>query len=251
MRKPVIGVLGSARDADSVFPQQVAEESNLRAIAEVTGALPVVIAASPAITDIAALLDIVDGILLSGARSNVHPRWFGAEPDGMFEPYDEPRDALAISLIEACVQLSVPLLGICRGMQEMNVAFGGTLHADISTLPGRLDHRTARLPGGQVHADPDVVFAARHRVDFIPDGTFARLLGTTSIRVNSLHRQCILVPGKRIVLEGKAEDGTIEAISIADAPALAIGVQWHAEWDAQRNPVSRALLQALADAAKA
>ena len=130
----------------------------------------------------------------------------------------------------------------------MNVAFGGTLHPEIRDLPGRMNHRAPRLESGEVHPDPQVVFADRHEVHFRPDGPFARLFGSTTIRVNSLHGQGILEPGERIIVEGVAEDGTIEAISVADAPSLALGVQWHAEHDPQTNSFNRVLFEAFGTA---
>ena len=151
---------------------------------------------------------------------------------------------MALALIEACVERGVPLFGICRGLQEMNVAFGGSLHPEIRELPGRMNHRMPRLENGEIHPDPTVVFADRHEVQLAPDGAFAKLLGCETIRVNSLHGQGILEPGKRVVVEGIAEDGTIEAIRIADAPAFALGVQWHAEYDPQTNPINKALFEA-------
>jgi putative glutamine amidotransferase len=145
----------------------------------------------------------------------------------------------------------VPLFGICRGLQEMNVAFGGSLHPEIRELPGRMNHRMPRLENGEVHPDPEVVFADRHEVRLLADGAFAKLLGCEAIRVNSLHGQGILELGNRVVLEGIAEDGTIEAISIADAPAFALGVQWHAEYDPQTNPINKALFKAFGAAISA
>jgi putative glutamine amidotransferase len=126
----------------------------------------------------------------------------------------------------------------------MNVAFGGSLHPEIRELPGRMNHRMPRLENGEIHPDPNVVFADRHEVRLARNGVFARLLGSEAIRVNSLHGQGILEPGKRVVVEGVAEDGTIEAISIAEAPAFALGVQWHAEYDPQTNPINRTLFEA-------
>jgi putative glutamine amidotransferase len=248
MRRRVVGVIGNAYRFENRFATQLVGERNLRAIAEVTGALPLMFAASPDITDVDALLDAVDGILLTGARANVHPKYFHAEPDPRHEPYDLRRDALALTLSEVCVARGVPLFGICRGFQEMNVAFGGSLHPEIRELPGRMNHRMPRLENGDIHPDPKVIFADRHDVRLIPDGAFAKLLGRNTIRVNSLHGQGILEPGKRVVVEGVAEDGTIEAIRIADAPGFALGVQWHAEYDPQRNPINRTLFQAFGDA---
>ncbi|WIM12606.1 gamma-glutamyl-gamma-aminobutyrate hydrolase family protein [Enhydrobacter sp.] len=244
MRKPVVGVIGSAHLINDRHNVQIVGQRNLRAVAEVAGALPLMFAGTPDITDIDALLGAVDGILLTGARANVHPSCFGVEPDARHEPYDPDRDAMALALIEACVERGVPLFGICRGLQEMNVAFGGSLHPEIRELPGRMNHRMPRLANGEIHPDPQVVFADRHEVRLAPQGEFARLLGCDTIRVNSLHGQGILEPGRRIVVEGVAEDGTIEAIRIADARSFALGVQWHAEYDPQRNPVNRTLFEA-------
>src|SRR6266849_6641980 len=197
MTKPVVGVIGNAHVVNDRHNVQLVGQSNLRAVADVAGALPLMFAGTPDITDIEALLEAVDALLLTGARANVHPTCFGVEPDSRHEPYDHDRDALALALIEACVDRGVPLFGICRGFQEMNVAFCGS-----------------------VHPDPKVVFADRHEVRLAPDGVFPRLLGCEAIRVNSLHGQGILEPGKRVVVEGVAEDGTIEAIRIADAPGF-------------------------------
>jgi putative glutamine amidotransferase len=248
MRRPVVGVIGNSYRIEDRFATQLVGERNLRAIAEVAGALPLMFAGSPDITDIGALLGAVDGVVLTGARANVHPKHFRTEPNSRHEPYDLHRDDLALALSEACVARGIPLFGICRGLQEMNVAFGGSLHPEIRELPGRMNHRMPRLENGEIHPDSNVVFADRHDVNLVPGGTFARLLGRERIRVNSLHGQGILEPGERVVVEGVAEDGTIEAIRIADAPGFALGVQWHAEHDPQRNPVNRALFQAFGEA---
>lgn len=244
MSKPVVGVIGNAHLLHDRFNVQLVGEKNLRAIADVTGALPVMFAGCPGITDLEALLSVVDGVLMTGARANVHPSHFDTKPDIAYEPYDEARDALALTLIETCVERSIPVFGVCRGFQEMNVAFGGSLHPEIRDLPGRMNHRMPRLENGDIHPDPTVVFADRHDVNFVPDGAFAKLLGLETIRVNSLHGQGILEPGARVIVEGIAEDGTIEAIRIADTPGFALGVQWHAEYDPQHNPINRALFEA-------
>ena len=250
MKRPVVGVIGSMHVVENRFAAQRVGERNLRAVADVVGALPLMFAGSPEITNIDALLETVDGVLLTGARANVHPTRFGAEPHVSYEPYDEARDALALPLVETCVARGVPLLGICRGFQEMGVAFGSTLHPEIRDLPGRENHRMPRLPNGEIHPDQEVIYGDRHDVHLTPGGAFAKIFGRDVIRVNSLHGQGIIEPGKRIVVEGLADDGTIEAIRIADAPGFALGVQWHAEYDPQNNPVNRALFQAFGDAVK-
>jgi putative glutamine amidotransferase len=244
MRRPVVGVIGNAYRIENRFATQMVGERNLRAVAEVSGALPLMFAGAPDITDVGALLDTVDGIVLTGARANVHPTRFRTEPHAKHEPYDIHRDDVALALSEACVARGIPLFGICRGLQEMNVAFGGSLHPEIRELPGRMNHRMPRLENGEIHPDPTVVFADRHDVNLTPGGAF----GCETIRVNSLHGQGILEPGERVIVEGIAEDGTIEAIRIADAPGFALGVQWHAEYDPQRNPINRALFQAFGEA---
>src|SRR5713101_1440792 len=248
MRRPVVGVIGNAYRIEDRFATQLVGERNLRAVAEVSGALPLMFAGSPDITDIGALLDAVDGVVLTGARANVHPTRFRTEPDPRHEPYDLHRDDLALALSEACVDRGIPLFGICRGLQEMNVAFGGSLHTEIRELPGRMNHRMTGLENGEKNTEPNFVFADRHDDSLVPGGTFAKLLGCEIIRVNSLHGQGILEPGERVVVEGVAEDGTIEAIRIADAPGFALGVQWHAEYDPQHNPINRALFQAFGEA---
>ncbi len=248
MKRPVVGVIGNTRLVENRFTVQIVGEKVLDALAQGAGALPLMFAGCPGLTEIGALLDTVDGIVLTGARSNVHPSHFGAAADARYEPYDERRDSLALALTRACVERGVPLFGICRGLQEMNVAFGGTLHPEIREIPGRNNHRMQRLENGEIHPDLEVIFGDRHDVRLAPGGAFARIFGRDMIRVNSLHGQGILEPGRRIVVEGVADDGTIEAIRIDGAPGFALGVQWHAEHDPQRNEVNRALLRAFGDA---
>ena len=243
MRKPVVGVIGNFRTVEGRFGIQACGQKNLTAVADVAGALPLIFAGDPKITDIGALLDTVDGILLTGGRANVHPTRFNREPCPKHEPYDEDRDEVALSVTQACVARGVPIFGICRGLQEMVVAFGSTLHPEIRELPGRMNHRMPRLENGEPHPDHTIVFADRHDVNLVPGGAFARILGKEVIRVNSLHGQGLQEAGERVVIEGVAEDGTVEAIRIADAPGFALGVQWHAEYDPQTNPINRALFQ--------
>ncbi len=251
MTRPVIGVIGNAYVVEKRYTTQLVGEKNLQAIAEVADALPMMFGGNPRFTDLNDLLSVVDGVLLTGARANVHPSRFDTTPHPKYEPYDEDRDALAIALIEASVARGIPVFGICRGFQEMNVAFGGSLHPEIRELPGRMNHRMPRLENGEIHPDPEVIFADRHEVRLVPGGAFARILGCETVRVNSLHGQGILEPGNRVVVEGVAEDGTIEAIRIEGAPGFALGAQWHAEYDPQTNPVNRALFQAFGEAVRA
>lgn len=249
--RPVVGIIGNTYHLEERFHVQVGNERNFRAIAEVSGALPVLFAAIPEVTDIATLLDTVDGVLLTGARANVHPDFFGETATAAYEPFDTNRDNTALALVESCVAGGVPLFGICRGLQEMNVAYGGTLHPEIRELPGRMNHRMPRLENGEIHPDIDYVFGDRHDVSLTPRGYFSNLYGTDTIRVNSLHGQGILEPGERIVVEGVADDSTIEAIRVSEATGFAVGVQWHAEYDPQNNPVNQRLFEDFGRALKA
>lgn len=250
MGKPVIGVIANSYKVEDRFLMQGAGVKSLRAVADVTGAMPVMFAACADITDIDTLLAHVEGIVLTGGRANVHPRHYGHEATEQHAPFDEDRDELALDLIRTCVDRGVPLLGLCRGMQEMNVAYGGTLHPEIRELPGRMNHRMQRLPNGEMHPDPDVLFAERHDVHLTPNGVFARIFGAETVFVNSLHGQGIIDAGDRVVVEGVADDGTVEAIRIADAPGFALGVQWHAEYNPQTNAVNAALFRAFGDAVR-
>ena len=150
MTKPVVGVIGNLHRAENRFDAQIVGERNLRAVAEVANALPLMFAGVPEVTDIEALLSVVDGILLTGGRANVHPTYFNTEPHPAHEPYDQNRDAVALAVIRMAVERGVPLLGICRGFQEINVAFGGSLHPEIRELPA--EQATARMQ--EIYAEP-------------------------------------------------------------------------------------------------
>jgi putative glutamine amidotransferase len=239
MRRKTVGIIGNAMTSGPGSPGQRASMRYMCAVAEVVGAVPLIIPGIPETQDIAHLVDILDGIVLTGARPNVHPGLYGAEPSPAYEPYDEGRDAVALPLIRAAVDAGVALFGICRGFQEMNVAYGGTLHPEIRDLPGRMNHR---MPPGE--DDPAVIYRLRHTVRMTPGGRFATLLASDEVMVNSLHGQGVLDRGERIIVEGLAEDGTPEALRVADAPGFALGVQWHAEYDAATDPVNRRLFEA-------
>lgn len=248
MTKPVVGIIGNSHLLHDRFEIQLAGRNNFQAVNDVCGALPMMFAGNPDFTDIGALLDTVHGILLTGARANVHPDNFKTEAHESYEPYDRNRDETALEMIRACVDRSIPLLGICRGFQEMNVAYGGSLHPEIRDVPGRMNHRMPRLENGDIHPDLDVVFADRHDVHLQSGSVFEQLYGRSTIRVNSLHGQAILEAGDRVVVEGIAEDSTVEAIRIDQAPGFALGVQWHAEHNCANNPINRVVFEAFGDA---
>ena len=249
-RRPVVGIPCDVKLL-GVHPFHAVGEKYIAAVEGGAGTKPILLPV-PRLNeghfDLDAELDeifaLCDGIFLTGSHSNVHPKNYGGTAPREGVLLDEQRDALTLGLIRASVERGVPILGICRGFQEMNVAFGGSLYPEIRELPGRMNHRMPRLENGEIHPDPAVVFADRHEVRLTPGGVFARLFGCDTIRVNSLHGQGLLELGRRVIAEGVAEDSTIEAIRIDSAPSFALGVQWHAEYDPQRNPINRALFQA-------
>jgi putative glutamine amidotransferase len=220
-------------------------EKYLTAVSVGAGGTPMIVPALGADLDIAAILRRVDGLVLTGSLSNVHPSRYGAEPHPAAEPYDEARDATTFPLIEGALELGVPLLAICRGFQELNVALGGTLHAEVHAVPGREDHRAPQVE------DLDERYGPRHPVRFVPGGAFETIAGAGEVWVNSLHRQGIDTLAPRLAAEGHAPDGTVEAVRVTDAPAFALGVQWHPEYKAAANPFSMKLYRAFGEAARA
>lgn len=244
MARPVIGIIGNAHFVND-HPVQAVGTSNVEAVAELTGAIPLIVPALPAVGAIADLVSACSGFVFTGGRPNVHPSHYGHEPTEKHGSFDPDRDSVTLPLIRECVARGVPIFGICRGFQEFNVAFGGTLHPEIREIPGRMNHRMP--PDGTLEEK----FELRHQVRLAPDGQFHRLLGADEVMVNSLHGQGILDRGARIIIEGYAPDETPEAIVIEGAPGFAMAVQWHPEWNAAADPVSRPLFQALGAAVAA
>jgi len=241
---PLIAVPADVKSLDG-YRWHAATETYLKAIAVGLGAIPLVVPALAGQIDLDALLDRVDGVLLPGSRSNVHPARYGAAATPESEPYDTDRDALTLPLIRAAIRRGVPLFAICRGMQELNVALGGTLVSELQLLPGRMDHRA---PASD---DPDVRFSIRQDVHLAAGGTLAGILAAETLRVNSVHRQGVgtLAPGLQV--EAVAPDGTIEAVRVADAPGFAIGVQWHPEYWIESDVPSARLFAAFGRAVRA
>jgi putative glutamine amidotransferase len=245
MVRPVIGIIGNAHMINDEYPAQGAGVSNVEAVADLTGAIPLIVPALPRVGAIADLVAVCAGFVLTGGRPNVHPSHWGEAPTEKHGTFDPDRDAITLPLIRECVARGVPIFGICRGFQEFNVAFGGTLDPEIREIPGRLNHRMP--PEGTLEEK----FSNRHVVRLTEGGRFHRLLDATEVEVNSLHGQGIRKEGARVVIEGLAPDNTPEALSIAGAPGFALAVQWHPEWNAAADPVSRPLFQALGAAVAA
>ncbi len=251
--RPLIGVSGELKDFNG-FDMQSAGHKYVFSVVEGFGGMPVIL---PAFGDVEAngfysvaeLVDRLDGIVLTGGRSNVEPHHYGGEP---FRPetYRDPvRDATTLGLVRSAVARSVPLLGICRGIQEINVAFGGTLHPYLWEVEGKRDHR---MPQTDVLEDR---FAPRHPVHLTPGGYFERIanaagLGDEEIVVNSLHGQAIDRLADGLVAEALSEDGVIEGVSMPGAADFVVGVQWHAEFRVTNHPFNHALYGEFGAAAK-
>ena len=233
MTRKTIGIIGNEQVLDGNTSQRVAFIYP-KVVARMLEATPLVIPAMPETQDIAHLVEILDGVVLTGARPNVHPEEYGAPETEAHGPFDRGRDRVALPLVRACVEAGVPLFGICRGFQEMAVAYGSTLHPEIRELPGRMNHRRPRHEG-VTRAE---IFTPRHPVDLLPGGVLAGIYGTTRIVTNTLHGQGVEAVGARVAIEGRAEDGTPEALVIREAPGFALGVQWHAEFDPWDQPVN-------------
>lgn len=245
MTRPVVGIIGNAQLINNQYPAHAGGRMNSEAVAEVAGCLPLLIPADPRIVSVGELLEACAGFLFTGGRPNVHPEEYGEEATDAHGAFDRCRDAVALPLIRACVERGQPVLGICRGFQEINVALGGSLHPEIRDLPGRMNHR---MPPD---ATLEEKFALRHRVRVTPGGVFHRLFGATEVMTNTLHGQGIKRPGARIQIDGWAQDDTPEALYVRDAPGFTLAVQWHPEWNAAQDPVSRPLFSAFGDAVRA
>lgn len=242
-RQPLIGVVADCKLIEDK-PFHAVGDKYLRAVTETAGGLPLIIPALADDLDLDNLIARLDGLLLPGSISNVHPRHYGQPATPEAEPFDEARDALTLPLIRRAIERGLPLLAICRGFQELNVALGGSLHVEVHKVPGRHDHRAPS------HTDPDVVYGPRHSVTLLAGGQLEALAGTHTLEVNSLHYQGIERLADGLTVEGQAADGTIEAISVTDAPAFALGVQWHPEYKARHNDFSCKLFAAFAQAAR-
>ncbi|WP_420394424.1 gamma-glutamyl-gamma-aminobutyrate hydrolase family protein [Acuticoccus sp.] len=218
--------------------------SYLNALA-IAGCLPVQLPAIDEPVNVAPLLAIASGVLITGARSNVHPSHYGMPETEEAGPFDHRRDRTTLPLIREAVARGVPLLCICRGIQEMNVAFGGSLHVAVHEVRGRDDHRSTP------QSDVDAWFGLRHEVRPTRGGVLAGILGDGPVRVNSVHRQAVDRIGDGLDVEATAPDGTVEALSVRGARAFALGVQWHPEHFVRTDGASRALFDAFADACRA
>jgi putative glutamine amidotransferase len=228
-----------------LHPYHVVGDKYARAVLDAAGCLPLVIPALAEELGLDELLARLDGVMFTGSYSNVEPHHYSGPPSDPGTLHDPARDATTLPLIRKAVAAGVPVLGICRGFQEMNVAFGGTLHQKVHEIEGKQDHRE------DTRLELDVQYGPAHEVVLAPGGLLGGLIGQDRIQVNSLHSQGIDRLGPGLVAEATAPDGLIEAFRVEQAKAFAIAVQWHPEWKAMSNPFSRALFAAFGAAARA
>lgn len=241
---PVVGVSASRHFMPShTLPHHGAGERYVLAVSGGAGALPVIIPALGGDCDVSRLAGRLDGLFLTGGRANVEPHHYGGPPFPDDEVRDPPRDGTVLPLVRECVERRVPVFGSCRGIQEINVALGGTLHYRTHLVPGHNDHRMPR------EGDIEHKMSPRHAVVLAEDGLFHRLAGTREVMVNSLHGQSVDAVAPGLDVECVSPDGVIEGLSHPDT--FCVGVQWHVEWRFETHPLSGALLRAFGDACRA
>jgi putative glutamine amidotransferase len=223
-------------------PFHMVGEKYILAVREGSGALPLLIPVlDPAIpTD--DILASVDGLLLTGSLSNVAPKLYGGVPPREGVLQDERRDATALSLLNGAIRKGVPVLCLCRGFQELNVALGGTLYQHVQEVPGRADHRE------NSSAPLDVQYGPAHGVEVASGGLLDRIVPAKKFDVNSLHSQGIDRLAPLLHADAIAPDGQIEAVSMPSAKGFVLGVQWHPEWRWSEDPISRAIFSAYGQA---
>ncbi|MDP3896575.1 MAG: gamma-glutamyl-gamma-aminobutyrate hydrolase family protein [Mesorhizobium sp.] len=244
MLQPLVAISTDVRVFDN-YTWHAAPQQYLDAALSVAGVFPLLVPSFGERLDLEQLLSSVDGVMITGSKSNVHPSLYGGEASEANGPYDPARDATTLPLIRLAIERGVPLLAICRGIQELNVALGGTLATEIQDIDGRIDHRAP------VSDSQDERFVIRQVLSIAPDSCLAGIFGAGPLTVNSLHRQAIDRLGSRLQVEAVAEDGTVEGVSVRDSRAFAVGVQWHPEYWARTDDNSARIFRAFGDAARA
>jgi putative glutamine amidotransferase len=244
--KPLIGISCCTKTFGLYgMPNHAASDTYVRAVCQLVRGVPVLMPACGEASDPEVLLERLDGIILTGSRSNVQPSLYGGPPHPDGTPEDPSRDSATLPMIRGAVAAGLPVLAICRGLQELNVALGGTLHQRLQDLPGRLDHSTPLQPAAAIR------IGKAHVARLTPGGWLRRLLGTDEIAINSLHNQGIdrLAPG--LAVEAVAPDGTIEAVRAPAARGYVLGVQWHPEYDFATDANSERIFESFREAVRA
>lgn len=244
MERPVVGIIGNSHWINDRYQIHGGGRHCSLAVAKVSNCTPVIIPTDPDLVGVEELLTHFDGFLFTGGRANVHPEEYGVAPTEAHGTFDRERDRITLPLIRALTERGQPYFGVCRGFQEINVAFGGTLHPEIRELPGRMNHRMP--PDGT----EEQIFELRQRVTFTEGGPFHRLMGKTVVMTNTLHGQGVDRAGDRVVIDGVADDGTPEALYVEGAQGFTLAAQWHPEYNAANDPVSRVLFGAFGDAVR-
>ena len=243
MVRPVVGISACRRDIEGRI-HHVVQEKYATAVSAASGALPLLVPALGRAVANDDLLDSIDGLLLTGSPSNVLPRHYGQPASRPGTLHDPQRDETALPLVRRCIERAIPLLAVCRGLQEMNVAFGGTLHQHVHEIPGMLDHRRHPV------SDVDRQYAPSHAITLTVGGMLHRLVRRRTFEVNSLHSQGIERLGDGLIVEARAPDGLVEAMSVEGCASFALAVQWHPEWNALEDRSSRALFAAFGAACR-
>lgn len=242
-KRPIIGIPADVKQLGD-HPFNIVGSKYIDAIVNVAKCTPILLPAIGSRQDIASILDLVDGLFLTGSVSNVEPQRYGKSllnPDTLL---DTARDATTFPLIEAVLNAGKPLLGVCRGFQELNVAMGGSLYQAVHEQENMMDHR--EKPGSL-----DIQYGPSHKVKICGDGILRQLFAhTDEIAVNSIHGQGIDQLGNNLTIEATAADGLVEAISVSNAKSFALAVQWHPEWKAAENNQSVAIFSAFGQACK-
>lgn len=241
--KPVIGVPADRRILDP-HPFHMVGEKYLKALTDGADALPLIIPVLADELEVEAILDTVDGILLTGSPSDLEPHHYGGEPSRDGTLHDPARDAMTLPLALRALERGVPLFAVCRGYQELNVALGGSLHQHVAEVPGYHNHKED--PAAPI----DEQYAPSHPVSLVDGGLLAKLSGAASVMVNSLHGQGIRQLADGVSVEAIADDGLIEAFRVDTTKAFALAVQWHPEWRVRENPFSLKIFQAFGDACR-
>ncbi len=240
--RPLIGIPADLRVL-GLHPFHVVGDKYARAVLDGAGGLPLLVPALAEELGMDELLARLDGMLFTGSASNVEPHHYSGPPSAPGTLHDPARDATTLPLIRKAVAAGMPVLGICRGFQEMNVAFGGTLHQKVHQVEGKFDHREDES------RELDVQYGPAHEVILEQQGLLRRFAGQDRIMVNSLHSQGINRLGEELSIEARAPDGLVEAFRVTRAQAFAVAVQWHPEWRVMTNAFSRALFAAFGAAA--
>jgi len=246
-RRPLVCVSGSLLPVtDAGYMVHGAGERNIDSLERFSDCLPLVLPSLGSRLEIRDLLKRMDGVLLTGARANVEPHHYGGQPFPKDEPIDPERDETILAVVSEAVTMGLPVFGICRGIQEMNVALGGSLYYRVHLEPGLNDHRMPQHD----NVTEEEIFELKHSIEILPGGVLDTLSEEKRVMVNSLHGQGIDEVGPGLKVEAVAPDGVIEAISLLGAKTFTVGVQWHAEWKPEEHPLSRRLFETFGEAAR-